>query len=157
MCKYLPKVHLHTESHQDRSRNKKVFSCVPYLLWNRPWSNEVSKMSLFKAGSRNFAARTLIFGYFIVLLILSKSYYWHFSIRPFICMWDGLKDAESVPPYCGLLLWMWRFFFNKCLKVVPLMYSDWQITLNLVFINCYNYGTHQIPDQIATNPYLANN
>ena len=110
MCKYLLKVHLHTESYQDRFKNKKVFSCVPHLLWNRPWSNEVSKMSLFKAGSRNFAARTLIFEYFIVLLILSKSYYWHFSIRPFICMRDGLKDAESVPPYCGPL---YIFFYGK--------------------------------------------
>ena len=66
-------------------------------------------MSLFKAGSRNFAARTLIFGYFIVLLILSKSYYWHFSIRPFICMRDGLKDAESVPT-CFEALYLQNMF-----------------------------------------------
>ena len=61
MCKYLPKVHLHTESHQDRFRNKKVFSCVPHLLWNRPWSNEVCKMNLFRAGWHNFWHRKLIF------------------------------------------------------------------------------------------------
>ena len=60
-------------------------------------------MSHFEAGSRNFTARKLIFGYFVVQSILSKSYYRHFSIRPFICMRDGLKDEESVPPCCGLL------------------------------------------------------
>ena len=103
MCKHLPKLHLHTESHQDRFRNKKVFSCVPLLLWKSAWSNGVCKMSHFEAGSRNFTARKLIFGYFVVQSILSKSYYRHFSIRPFICMRDGLKDEESVPPCCGLL------------------------------------------------------
>ena len=106
MCKYLPKVHLHTESHQDRFRNKKVFSCVPLLLWKRAWSNGVCKMSHFEARSRNFTARKLIFEYFVVQSILSKSYYRHFSIRPFICMRDGLKDAKSVPPYCGLLYYL---------------------------------------------------
>ena len=103
MCKYIPKVHLHTKSYQDRFRNKKVFSCVSLLLWKRAWSNGVCKMSHFEAGSRNFTARKLIFGYFVVQSILSKSYYRHFSIRPFICMRDGLKDEESVPPCCGLL------------------------------------------------------
>ena len=93
----------HTKSYQDRFRNKKVFSCVSLLLWKRAWSNGVCKMSHFEAGSRNFTARKLIFGYFVVQSILSKSYYRHFSIRPFICMRDGLKDEESVPPCCGLL------------------------------------------------------
>ena len=118
MCKYLPKVHLHTESHQDRFRNKKVFSCVSLLLWKRAWSNGVCKMSHFEAGSRNFTARKLIFGYFVVQLILSKSYFWHFSIRPFICMRDGLKDAESVPPCCGLLyIYEKRMFFKGFIKI----------------------------------------
>ena len=106
MCKYIPKVHLHTKSYQDRFRNKKVFSCVSLLLWKRAWSNGVCKMSHFEAGSRNFTARKLIFGYFVVQSILSKSYYRHFSIRPFICMRDGLKDEESVPPCCGLLYYL---------------------------------------------------
>ena len=114
MCKYLPKLHLHTESHQDRFRNKKVFSCVPLLLWKSAGSNGVCKMSHFEAGSRNFTARKLIFGYFVVQLILSKSYYWHFSIRPFICMRDGLKDAESVPPYCGPLYMLMEIIWGIC-------------------------------------------
>ena len=47
------------------SREKqKSFSCVPHLLWNRPWSNEVCKMNLFSTGWHNFWDRTLIwFGY----------------------------------------------------------------------------------------------
>ena len=81
------------------SRENPIYLLVPLLLWKNAWSNGVCKMSPFKAGSRNFATRTLIFEYFIVLLILSKSYYWHFSIRPFICTRDGLKDAESMTPY----------------------------------------------------------
>ena len=94
MCKYLPKVHLHTKSYQDRFRNKKVFSCVPHLLWKWPWSNGVWKMNLLEAGGCNFWARMLIFGYVLAQFIVLKSYYWHFLYDLYFSRWTASKTSN---------------------------------------------------------------
>ena len=113
MCKYLPKVHLHTKSYQDRFKNKKVFSCVPHLLWKWPWSNGVWKMNLLEAGGCNFWARIMIFGYVVAQFIVLKSYYWNFLTWLFLYPLDGLKGEEFVPPYC-----VWLYFLPAGLKLL---------------------------------------
>ena len=87
------------------NRESRLYLLVPFLLWKIAWSNLVRKMNPFEAGGRNFEASVLIFGYVIAQSVMSKSYYWHFSIRPLICMRDGLKDAESAPLYYDPLYW----------------------------------------------------